>query len=321
MRAANRGPGGVGGLCDGVAPPGRGLGGQRILFAFGGPAAGGPAEVNETATAGDVAGGQQPGRRARPCAGAGVALLLGQYLSAGGVLSVAEEAGLHAEMLRGAVAAGHRRLEFKPHPSAPVGSAAGLRAVAAELGVELAVRGGDELAEARFARGGVALVVGCFSTALATARFYGLPTATVGTDLLLERLTPYENSNRVPVTIVRATVRDLDVLAGCADHRPPPASELDLSDLVGCVAYCMQPRRNPDLRSHRGPGAPRAPGRTAPVRQAPPADQPRAARRRSEGPRADAEPAAQPAASTSASSQTVTATAPGSGWPRTRSPR
>jgi hypothetical protein len=190
----------------------------------------------------------RPTADADRAAGTGVALLLGQYLSAGGVLSAAEEAGLHADMLRGAVVAGHRRLEFKPHPSAPVGQAAGLQAVAAELGVELAVRGGDELAEARFARGGIALVVGCFSTALATARFYGLPTATVGTDLLLERLTPYENSNRGPVTIVRATVRDLEALAGCADHRPPPASELDLSDLVGCVAYCMQPRRNPDLR-------------------------------------------------------------------------
>ena len=50
-----------------------------------------------------------------------------------------------------------------------------------------------------------ALVVGCFSTALLTASaLYGLPVARIGTELLLERLAPYQNSNRVPVTIVDA---------------------------------------------------------------------------------------------------------------------
>lgn len=182
-------------------------------------------------------------------ASAPVALLVGQYLAANGILTVAEESELHASMVRGAVAAGHRRLEFKPHPSAPVGQAAALHEVAAQHGATLDVVGGEELAEARFARGGVALVVGCFSTALATARMFGLRTAQVGTELLLERLTPYENSNRVPVTIVRATVDDLEWLAACSDHRVPPRPELDLSALVACVGYCMQPRRNPDLRN------------------------------------------------------------------------
>jgi len=48
-------------------------------------------------------------------------------------------------------------------------------------------------------------VIGCFSTALTTASaFFGIPVARVGTDLLLERITPYENSNRVPLTVIDA---------------------------------------------------------------------------------------------------------------------
>ena len=38
---------------------------------------------------------------------------------------------------------------------------------------------------------------------------YELPIARYGTELLLERLTPYENSNRIPVTIVDALAREL----------------------------------------------------------------------------------------------------------------
>ena len=66
------------------------------------------------------------------------------------------------------------------------------------------------LAEVLYERMRPALVVGCFSTALLTAAaFYGLPVARTGTELLLERLTPYQNSNRVPVTLVDALLPDL----------------------------------------------------------------------------------------------------------------
>lgn len=44
------------------------------------------------------------------------ALLLGQYLSALGILTPEQEEDLHVRMLKGAVELGHTRVVFKPHP-------------------------------------------------------------------------------------------------------------------------------------------------------------------------------------------------------------
>nr|WP_284288364.1 hypothetical protein [Angustibacter aerolatus] len=87
-------------------------------------------------------------------------------------------------------------------------------------------------AEALFARLRPAEVTGCFSTALVTAeRWYGLPVTRHGTDDVLRRLSPYQNSNRVPLVLVDATVPPLDGSpstprspqqpAGPARHRRP----------------------------------------------------------------------------------------------------
>ncbi|NED78754.1 hypothetical protein G3I76_01400, partial [Streptomyces sp. SID11233] len=67
------------------------------------------------------------------------ALLLGQYLSALGILTAEEEETLHADMVRGAVARGHRSLVFKPHPTAPARWARLMEAEAERLGAELVV--------------------------------------------------------------------------------------------------------------------------------------------------------------------------------------
>lgn len=83
-------------------------------------------------------------------------------------------------------------------------------------------------------------MVGCFSTALLTASsFYGIPVARVGTELLLDRLAPYQNSNRVPVTIADALLPPLE---------PGSAPEVDLAGLLPAVGYAMQPELRPDLR-------------------------------------------------------------------------
>lgn len=102
------------------------------------------------------------------------------------------------------------------------------------------------LAEVLYQRMRPALVVGCFSTALLTAAtFYGLPTARTGTGLLLERLTPYQNSNRVPVTIVDALVPDL----GDRSERPRAfATAESIEGLVTAVGYAMQHQIYPQLR-------------------------------------------------------------------------
>ncbi|MGW7411600.1 alpha-2,8-polysialyltransferase family protein [Streptomyces sp. NPDC054863] len=166
------------------------------------------------------------------------ALLLGQYLSALSILTPEEEEELHVRMLRGAVARGHRRVVFKPHPNAPGRWSRLLEREAERLGAHLTVFDAPLLAEVLFRRLRPALVVGCFSTALLTAHtFYGIPVARVGTDLLLERLTPYENSNRIPVTLVDALLPDLEAAASPA---PPPVGEL--SALLAAVGFAMQPQ-------------------------------------------------------------------------------
>ncbi|MFB7912423.1 polysialyltransferase family glycosyltransferase [Streptomyces sp. NPDC056061] len=179
------------------------------------------------------------------------ALLLGQYLSTLGILTAQQEEELHARMLCGTVALGHTRIVFKPHPSAPARWARSLEQEAERLGAELTVLDTPALAETLFATLRPALVVGCFSTALLTAAsFYGLPVARVGTGPLLERLAPYQNSNRIPLTIVDALLPDLEDRSAVADWSMPDAEEVrgEPTGLVGAVGYAMQPQIRADLR-------------------------------------------------------------------------
>ncbi|MFC5817736.1 alpha-2,8-polysialyltransferase family protein [Nonomuraea harbinensis] len=179
-----------------------------------------------------------------PAMAGGQAMILGQYLSALGVVTPEEEAGLHEAMLRGLAARGYTGVLFKPHPSAGREHARLLRAAAGPLGVQVTVAGESVPAEVCFATLRPELVVGCFSTALVTARrHYGLRAVSHGTGLVLERLTPYENSNRIPATIVDALLPRLSE-DGFVDE--PPAA--DLPELVRAVGYCMQAEAYPDLR-------------------------------------------------------------------------
>ncbi|MEV1040621.1 polysialyltransferase family glycosyltransferase [Streptomyces sp. NPDC050204] len=186
------------------------------------------------------------------------ALLLGQYLSALGLISAAEEEELHLRMMRGAVALGHTRLVFKPHPTAPAQWSRAMGEEAGKLGAELTVLDdgvltAPVLAEVLYQRMRPALVVGCFSTALFTASaFYGLPVARVGTEMLLDRLAPYENSNRVPVTLVDALLPEVTDWAAVeragAAEGAAAVDAADLTGLVTAVGFAMQPRIYPGLR-------------------------------------------------------------------------
>ncbi|MFI2759678.1 polysialyltransferase family glycosyltransferase [Streptomyces echinatus] len=178
------------------------------------------------------------------------ALLLGQYLSALDILSPAEEEELHLRMVRGAVALGHRRLVFKPHPVAPARWSRLLQEEAERLGAELTLLDVPVLAEVVFRRLRPELVVGCFSTALFTAAaLYGLPVARVGTDTVLARLAPYQNSNRVPVTIADALLPDLGDAGSVSGWSMPSPDRVDeLAALLRAVGFAMQPKIYPELR-------------------------------------------------------------------------
>ncbi|WP_406146425.1 hypothetical protein [Streptomyces sp. NBC_01012] len=192
----------------------------------------------------------------------GAALLL---LSDAGTLPAADGTELHLRMIRGTAALGHTHLVLRPDPGSPEPALPALRAEAVRLGVELTVAdaglpGSQVIAEVLFERLRPALVVGSCSTALLTAAaYYGLPVARAGTGTLLERLSPYENPARIPVTIVDALLPDLADLpdlsdladrAAVTDHAP--LTEDSVADALGgllpAVAFAMQPRVRPDLR-------------------------------------------------------------------------
>ena len=176
------------------------------------------------------------------------ALLLGQYLSALDILTAEEEEDLHVRMLRGVVQLGHTRVVFKPHPSAPARWSRALEQEAEKLGADLTVLDTPVLAEVLYQRLRPVLIVGCFSTALLTASaLYGLPVARIGTSTLLDRLTPYENSNRVPVTVVDALLPELTDRTAVAEQRPGMDVAM-LNELVRAVGYAMQPKIYPQLR-------------------------------------------------------------------------
>jgi hypothetical protein len=172
------------------------------------------------------------------------ALGFGQYLAALGLLTDEQEATLHADMVRAAAARGMTAFAFKPHPAAPEASRTEVEAAAAAAGIELRVLDTPAIAEVLIARFRPALVVGSFSTALATARaFYDRPIVAVGTELLLESITPYQNSNRVPASLMHE-------LSG-ADAHLGSTTQQELRTLIDTVCYTMQP----ELLSHLRPQA------------------------------------------------------------------
>jgi hypothetical protein len=193
------------------------------------------------------------------------AIIVGQYLADIDLLTAAEEQGLYASMLRTAVEEGTAvssdaaRILFKPHPAAGATVTALLHEQATALGVQLEVLPAQVPVELCVHRLRPDLIVGCFSTALATASgLYGVRAHAVGTELALERFTPYENSNRVPVTIC-------DFLWAQGDAQSPTSPQTaaaeapagraraaeqapGLQRLVRTVSYCMQPQILPGLR-------------------------------------------------------------------------
>jgi Alpha-2,8-polysialyltransferase (POLYST) len=167
------------------------------------------------------------------------AVVVGQYLAAIGLVTMHEEAEMHGRMVAAAAQAGAEVVRFKPHPSAPPGFLAPVEKAAQEAGVTLEVVMDPLPVEVMLASSDVMAIVGCFSTALVTARsIFGVRSIAVDTTRLLERLKPFENSNRIPVTVVDALHRE-----GSGFDSPET-----LQKLVDTVSYCMQPKSLSDRR-------------------------------------------------------------------------
>lgn len=173
------------------------------------------------------------------------AILLGQQLSALGLLSPDEEQELHEKFLRVAAGLGYRQVAFKPHPSTPPAFAHRLPDLADELGVRLQVLDGSVPVEVLYDRLRPAAAIGCFSTGLSTAvEVYGMEGYAVGVDDVLERLPELQDSNRIQLAITDVRMKRVDVAAdGTLVERDP--AEIDVQLLVDEIAHAMQPARRP----------------------------------------------------------------------------
>ncbi|WP_300266250.1 polysialyltransferase family glycosyltransferase [Microbacterium sp.] len=171
--------------------------------------------------------------------GTRTALVLGQYLAALGLISTDEEIRMQQQMVDRAAEWNPRRIVFKPHPSAPPSVTDAVRQRAEQHGAQFAQYRGTQSAELVAERLDVVGVVAGFSTALPTVHtLYGRPIAAVGTARMLRQLTPFENSNRIPLTIVDALTREN------SPYRDPERLQL----LIDAVGYAMQPVNAEHLR-------------------------------------------------------------------------
>ncbi|CAH0140579.1 alpha-2,8-polysialyltransferase family protein [Microbacterium sp. Bi121] len=205
------------------------------------PAARFAAALEETALA--ETGGSDPELDAladgTPSDERGTALVLGQYLAALGLVSSDEEVGMQQDMIDAALQWKPARIVFKPHPSAPPALTDAVRERAESHGLDFVVYRGPVPAEIVAERLDAVGVVAGFSTALPTIRaLYGRPIASVGTRRMLRGLSPFENSNRVPTTIVDALTRS----------DSPYADPERLQLLTDAVGYAMQPKIAASLR-------------------------------------------------------------------------
>lgn len=162
----------------------------------------------------------------------GTVLVLGQYLSALRLMSPAEEIALQKELIDRAAGWAPQRIVFKPHPAAPPLHTDAVRARAAAKGIAFAEYRGGLAAELLAEHLDAVAVVAGFSTALPTVHtLFGRAIGAAGTETVLRMLTPYENSNRIPATIVDALTRD----------DSPYDDPVRLQHLVDAVGYAMQP--------------------------------------------------------------------------------
>ena len=182
------------------------------------------------------------------------AMVLGQYLAQIDLITAEEELNLHLQMINEVKARGLSTVIFKPHPTSARTTIEPLHRRSQELGLIFILADVPLLAEIVIAGTQPKLVVSCYSTGLATGRaLFGCATSAIGTSLLLQVLTPYQNSNRIPLTIVDALHTGGYVLPGDLAEASPQAGTKagtkDLGPLLDAVTYCMQPEAASYLRA------------------------------------------------------------------------
>lgn len=173
--------------------------------------------------------------------GRSTALVVGQYLAALDLMTREEEAELHAHMVRAAAEAGAEIVHIKLHPWAPPGLLEPAREAARRMGVALEIIEDAIPVEVMIASGRYLALVGCFSTALATARaIFGMRTVAVGTGQLLRTLQPYANRNRLPLVLSDVMHRSASPFDGVVERQ----------ELADAMAFTMRPEQLSQWRDY-----------------------------------------------------------------------
>lgn len=176
-----------------------------------------------------------------PTEGRSSALIVGQYLAAMDVMTREEEAELYAQMVRAAAEQGAGIVHLKLHPWAPPALLEPVREAARQTGVDLEIIEDAVPVEVMVASGRYAALIGCFSTALATAStIFGMRTVAVGGTQLLRTLQPYANRNRLPLVLTDVMHRSGSRFDGAAERQ----------QLVDAVAFTMRPEQLSRWRDH-----------------------------------------------------------------------
>lgn len=224
-------------LLPGVVP--------RLLSEFGVPAARIPDDAFRSVLTATAAAAPTATRAATELRQAGAtALVLGQYLGSLGIVSQQEEEQLYTDIVVSLAERGHGRVAFKAHPTAAYMGQSVQRRVAS-MGVDVLVVPGDVALEHVLESWVPTAIAGCFSTGLLVAnRFYGVPAFTSGARMVLDRLQPIENSNRVPLTLIDAALPNLSGNGATRPSRSGP----QLQDIADVVSFLMQPGLQSDRR-------------------------------------------------------------------------
>jgi hypothetical protein len=167
-------------------------------------------------------------------------LVLGRSGPWAGALDRDAQNALLVAMVQRCSEAGHSRIVLLLDPDTSPRTHRQLDKAARAARADLTVVADDTPVEAWLALDGISLVVGSASEDLLVARaVFGRRVAQLDTEVVVKRLHPFDDPRRTAATLVGATVPDLRTWTstpGGEDVRP-----VDLTGLMGTVAYAMQP--------------------------------------------------------------------------------
>ena len=167
-------------------------------------------------------------------------LVLGRSAPWAGALDRDAQTALLVAMLERSSEAGHSRIVLLLDPDTPPRTRRQLDRAARAARADLTVDTGAEPVEAWLALDGVGLVVGSATEDLLLARrVFGRRVAQLDTEVVVKNLEPFDDPRRTAATLVAATVPDLR--SWTSSPGGEDVAPLDLTGLMGTVAYAMQP--------------------------------------------------------------------------------